>query len=59
MVSHDDIRGICNALPGSIEGSEQFGFGVMVKGKHKGFCWTWPSESILKSRRSSTTVFSR
>lgn len=41
MTTHDDIRGICSQLPGSIEGEDRFGFGVEVKGKVKGYCWTW------------------
>lgn len=41
MVTHDDIRRICSRLPGATEGDDRFGFGVPVKGKQKGFCWTW------------------
>ena len=41
MTNHDDVRRICAKLPGATEGEERFGFGVFVKGKHKGFCWTW------------------
>lgn len=41
MVTHDDIRKICGKWEGSIEGEEQFGFGIMVRGKHKGYCWSW------------------
>lgn len=42
MTSLDQVRDICNRLPGAIEGSgAQFGFGVLVKGKSKGFCWSW------------------
>ncbi|GMV87760.1 MAG: hypothetical protein AMXMBFR81_06910 [Chthonomonas sp.] len=41
MTTHDDIRAICSRLPGSIEGVGRFGFSVMVKGKAKGFAWTW------------------
>ena len=41
VTTHDDIRRICAKLPGATEGDERFGFGVFVKGKHKGFCWTW------------------
>ncbi len=29
------------SLPGVSEGDERFGFSVMVKGKAKGFCWSW------------------
>lgn len=41
MTTFDDIREICLALPGSVEGEGRFGFSVVVKGKHKGYCWTW------------------
>lgn len=42
MTTLNDIRAICGKLPGAVEGEgEQFSFGVMVKGKHKGFCWSW------------------
>ncbi|HLP00038.1 MAG TPA: hypothetical protein VK171_15695 [Fimbriimonas sp.] len=41
MTTHDDIRRICAKLPGATEGTDRFGFSVEVKGKHKGFLWTW------------------
>ncbi len=41
MASLDDVRRIALRLPGSIEGTDRFGFSVMVKGKAKGFLWTW------------------
>lgn len=41
MATQDDVRRICAKLPGAIEGDERFGFGVDVKGKRKGFCWSW------------------
>lgn len=42
MTTHDDIRRIVGQLPGAVEGDEErFGFSVPVKGKHKGFVWTW------------------
>jgi hypothetical protein len=41
MTTHNDLRAICSQLPGSIEGEERFSFGVEVKGKLKGYCWTW------------------
>jgi hypothetical protein len=38
----EDVREIASALPGAIEGDgDRFGFSVMVKGKAKGFLWTW------------------
>lgn len=41
MATQDDIRRICSRLPGAVEGEDRFGFSVMVKGKGKGFCWSW------------------
>lgn len=41
MATKDDVRRICAKLPGAIEGAERFGFSVLVKGKHQGFCWSW------------------
>lgn len=41
MATHDDVRQIASELDGAIEGEDRFGFSVMVKGKAKGFLWTW------------------
>jgi hypothetical protein len=41
VATQDDVRQICSRLPGAIEGEERFGFSVIVKGKAKGFCWSW------------------
>ncbi len=41
MATQDDVRRICARLPGAMEGDERFGFGVLVKGKVKGFVWSW------------------
>lgn len=41
MATHDEVRKVCAGLPGATEGEDRFGFGVEVKGKAKGFCWTW------------------
>lgn len=41
MATHDDVRRICLGLPAAVQGEGRFGFGVPVKGKVKGFCWTW------------------
>lgn len=41
MATYDEIRKIAMALPGVTEGSERFAFSVPVKGKEKGFLWTW------------------
>jgi hypothetical protein len=41
MATLEDVRQICSKLPGALEGTDRFGFGVEVKGKVKGFVWTW------------------
>ena len=41
VTSHDDVRSICARFPGALEGEDRFGFSAVVKGKAKGFCWTW------------------
>ena len=41
MADLDDVRRIARSLPGSVEGTDRFGFGVENKGKVKGFCWSW------------------
>ena len=51
MASQDDVRRICTTFPGAMEGGERFGFGVMVKGKHKGFCWSWAERVDPKKAR--------
>ncbi len=41
MATQDDVRRICAKLPEAEESEDGFGFSVPVKGKHKGFAWTW------------------
>jgi hypothetical protein len=41
MATQDDVRTIASSLPGTVEGEERFAFSVMIKGKPKGFLWTW------------------
>lgn len=41
MVSQAEVRAIAMSLPGAAEGDDRFGFSVPVKGKHKGFLWSW------------------
>ena len=41
MATQEDVRKICLKLPGAVEGEDRFGFSVEVKGKPKGFCWSW------------------
>lgn len=52
MATEDDVREICAGLPGAAEGAgEQFGFSVLVKGKAKGFVWSWLERIEPKKRR--------
>lgn len=51
MATQDDVRKICAKFPGAIEGDERFGFGVTVKGKVKGFCWSWAERVDPKKAR--------
>lgn len=41
MATLEDVRRIAAGLPGATEGEGRFGFGLDVKGKQKGFCWSW------------------
>ncbi len=52
MTTHDDLRRICRELPGAVEGDgEQWGYGVVVRGKSKGFFWTWRERIDPKKAR--------
>src|SRR5262245_37607571 len=52
MADLDDVRRIAARLPGVLEGGgAQFSVGVMVKGKHKGFAWSWAERVDPKSAR--------
>ena len=41
MATQADVRRIASKLPGVSEGTDRFGFSVLVKGKAKGFAWVW------------------
>src|SRR3954471_7424603 len=51
MATQDDVRRIVAGLPGVTEGTGRFGFDVEVKGKAKGFCWTWMERVHPKKAR--------
>lgn len=51
MATQDDVRSIAAELPGAVEGMDRFGFSVMVKGKAKGFLWTWAERIHPKKAR--------
>lgn len=52
-----DIERICLGFPGSVRGEgSQFSMGLMIKGKHKGYCWTWneridPKKARVENRK--------
>ncbi len=55
MATLEDVRRIASRYSGAQEGSERFGFFVTVKGKDKGFLWTWmervdPKKSKVENR---------
>jgi hypothetical protein len=41
MATQDDVRRIALSLPETSEAPDHFGFGVLNKGKLRGFAWTW------------------
>ena len=41
MATQEDVRRIAMSLPQTSEGTDHFGFGVLNKGKLKGFAWAW------------------
>jgi len=51
MADLDDVRRIALGLPETVEEEERFGFSVVVKGKRKGFVWTWYERVALKKPR--------
>ena len=51
MATLADVRKISLALPETHEGGHGFGFGVMVKGKPKGFVWSWKERIEPKKPR--------
>ncbi|HET9080223.1 MAG TPA: hypothetical protein VFO01_06875 [Trebonia sp.] len=41
MATQEDVRRIALSLPQTSESADHFGFGVLNKGKLKGFAWAW------------------
>ena len=41
MATQEDVRRIALLLPQTSESADHFGFGVLNKGKLKGFAWAW------------------
>lgn len=51
MTTHDDLARFCESLEGSVGGHDPFSYGVFVKGKVKGYVWTWLERADPKSKR--------
>lgn len=52
MANIDDVRRIALRLPGAVEGTgRQFAMEVPVKGKMKGFVWSWAERVDPKKAR--------
>jgi hypothetical protein len=41
MATQEDVRRIALSLPQTTEAVDHFGFGVLSKGKLRGFAWAW------------------
>ena len=51
MATQADVRRIALALPGVEESPRDFAFGVLLKGKLKGFVWVWKERIHPKKAR--------
>jgi len=52
MATRADVRRICMALPGTVEGVDRFAFSVPhKKGKLKGYVWVWMERIDPKKAR--------
>jgi hypothetical protein len=51
MATQADVRRIAMALPGAMEGEDNFGFSVRNKNKDKGFAWVWRERVDPKKAR--------
>ena len=41
MATREDVRRVALSLPRTSEAADHFGFGVLSKGKLRGFAWVW------------------
>lgn len=41
MATQEDVRRVALSLPQTTESEDHFGFGVLNKGKLRGFAWAW------------------
>jgi hypothetical protein len=61
MAAQEDVRRIALSLPQTSEAGDHFGFGVVSKGKLRGFAWAWnerteprvPNAEVLAVRVAS------
>jgi len=51
MATQDDVRRIASHLPGAVESAGRFEFEVLVKGKMRGFAWSWAERVDPKKAR--------
>ena len=51
MATQDDVRRIALSLPETRQAEKGFAFGVMNRGKSKGFAWVWQERIELKKPR--------
>jgi hypothetical protein len=51
MATQEDVRRVALSLPQTSEAADHFGFGVLSKGKTKGFAWAWNERIEAKKPR--------
>lgn len=51
MATQADVRRIALALPGTVEAQNHFAFEIPVKGKLKGYVWSWKERVVPKKPR--------
>jgi hypothetical protein len=51
MATQADVRRIARRLAGTIEADDDFAFAVLVKGKRKGYAWSWKERIDPKKAR--------
>ena len=51
MTTQEDVRRIALSLPGTEQAKTEFAFGVLNRGKSKGFAWVWQERIQFKKPR--------
>ena len=51
MATQEDVRRIALSLPQASEAADHFGFGVLSRGKLRGFAWAWNERMEPKKPR--------